>query len=78
MIIHAIETADRKSIEEQQLEGLRTTLSRVFNNIPFYREAMEENGFHPGQFQNFSDIKKLPFTEKKRFEKSLSFRAAGG
>ncbi|OIK14934.1 phenylacetate--CoA ligase [Bacillus sp. MUM 13] len=73
MIIHAIETADRECIEEQQLKGLRTTLSHVFKNIPFYREAWEGRGLHPSMIQDFSDLKKLPFTEKKDLRNHYPF-----
>ncbi len=59
-----IETASRESIEQNQLDGLKDVVKRVYENVPFYREKMEALGVTPDDIQTLKDIAKLPFLTK--------------
>lgn len=59
-----IEQADRKSIEQIQLARLQDTVKRAYENVPFYRQKLDELGVKPEDIQQLSDVQKLPFTVK--------------
>ncbi len=58
------ETLDRESLERLQLERLRALVARLYERVPFYRHALDELGFSPGDLRTLSDLRRLPFTEK--------------
>jgi len=59
-----METLDRKSLSSLQLERLKWTINRCYDNVPFYREIMDEAGVKPSDIQSLKDIQRLPFTKK--------------
>ena len=59
-----IETMERGALESLQLERLQETVRRVYQNVPVYRERMQQAGVEPEDIQTLSDITKLPFTQK--------------
>jgi len=65
MILHSIETAERSTIEQEQLKDLKKTLERVYNNVPFYRKEFEKRGITPDHVKGLEDVQNLPFTTKK-------------
>jgi len=50
--------------KELQLERLKETVKRVYDNVPFYKKAMDEKGVKPSDIVKLSDVSKLPFTTK--------------
>jgi phenylacetate-CoA ligase len=54
----------RSALERLQLERLKTTVSRCYDHIPFYRKKMDELGVKPSDIRTLSDVRKLPFTVK--------------
>ncbi len=60
-----IECMDRGQIRELQLERLKETVKRVYENVPMYRERMDEAGVKPDDIKDLSDMPKLPFTSKQ-------------
>ena len=60
-----IETMSREAIREHQLEKLKWQVKRVYENVPMYRERMNEAGVKPGDIQSLEDLAKLPFTTKQ-------------
>jgi len=58
------ECAPRKDIEEIQLERLKATVKRVYDNVPYYRKTLDSMGVHPQDIRKLDDIRKLPFTTK--------------
>jgi len=58
------ECLDRKSMQELQLERLKWTVDRVYNNVPYYRQAFDEAGVKPADIKSLEDITRLPFTTK--------------
>lgn len=59
------ETLSRKEIETLQLERLKDTVQRVYDNVEPYRKKMEEVGVKPQDIQSLQDLRLLPFTTKQ-------------
>lgn len=59
-----IETASREEIEKVQSEGLVNVVKRVYENVPYYRNMMDEKGVKPEDIKGLEDITKLPFLTK--------------
>lgn len=60
-----IESMDRESIRKHQLEKLQWQIKRMYENVPMYRERMNEAGVKPDDIKELSDLAKLPFTTKQ-------------
>ena len=58
------ETMPREGLAEIQLERLKQTVLRVYQNVPYYRDKMQAIGLLPGDIRELSDLAKLPFTTK--------------
>ncbi|MFW5934655.1 MAG: phenylacetate--CoA ligase PaaK [Halolamina sp.] len=67
MVHKPIESADRSEIRELQAERLRETVERAYENVPFYREKLDEAGIEPGEIERVDDVRKLPTTTKEDF-----------
>ena len=59
-----IECADRETMNALQLERLRRTVKRVYQNVQPSREKMQEAGITPEDIRSLDDLKRLPFTMK--------------
>ncbi len=60
-----IETAPREKIVALQNERLSATVRRVYENVPFYRNKMEQAGVTPDDIRTIDDLHKLPFSYKQ-------------
>ena len=60
-----IETASREKMLALQSERLAATVRRVYENVPFYRNKMDELNVKPEDIQSVEDLNKLPFSYKK-------------
>lgn len=67
------ECMPREQLKDLQLERLRKTLERVYHNVPFYRQKLQEAGFEPGDLQSLDDLQKLPFTTKQDLRDNYPF-----
>ena len=67
MVYAPVETEDRAEIREIQEERLRETVEHAYENVPFYREQLEEAGVEPDDIESIDDITKLPMTTKEDF-----------
>ncbi|SCM78845.1 Phenylacetate-coenzyme A ligase [uncultured Sporomusa sp.] len=54
----------RKPMEELQLERLRQVVQRVYENVPFYRQALDNAKVGLNHIRSLQDISLLPFTTK--------------
>jgi phenylacetate-CoA ligase len=63
--LEAIEEASRDEITALQIERLRATLQRAYDNVPHYRQAFDARGVHPEDLRQLADLAKFPFTVKK-------------
>jgi len=58
------ECMTRDQMENLQLERLRTTVRKVYEHVPFYRQALNDRGVKPDDIRVLGDISRLPFTTK--------------
>ncbi len=47
-----------------QLQRLKTTVQRCYDNVALFRQRMDERGLKPSDVQTLADTAKLPFTQK--------------
>lgn len=59
-----IECASREQIRQWQDERLVKQVKHVYDNVPYYREKMEEKGVTPEDIKSVDDLHKLPFLTK--------------
>lgn len=59
-----IECASREEIRAIQNERLVKQVKHVYDNVPMYRERMDEMGIKPEDIKGVDDLHKLPFTTK--------------
>ena len=67
------ECMDRNGIKHVQSDRLRETVERVYFNVPYYRNKMQEAGIGPESIQTINDIVKLPFTTKSDLRDNYPF-----
>ncbi len=60
-----IECMKREEMVKIQSQRLINTVKRVYHNVPFYRDKMQQTGIEPGDINSIEDLKKLPFTYKQ-------------
>lgn len=69
-----IETMPREELESLQLERLKKVAKRVYERIPFYKNAFDEAGVKPEDIQSLEDIQKFPFTIKQDLRNAYPFK----
>jgi phenylacetate-CoA ligase len=62
-----METLPRDRLRALQLQRLQQTVHRVYDQVPFYRQAFDNRGVKPADIREMEDIRKLPFTRKADF-----------
>jgi phenylacetate-CoA ligase len=67
------ECMDRAELKKVQNERLRETVERVYFNVPYYRNKMQEAGLGPEHIQSIDDLHKLPFTVKTDLRDNYPF-----
>jgi phenylacetate-CoA ligase len=67
------ETLPREDLERVQLRRLQDLLQRIYHNVPFYRNAFEEQDIKPEDIRSLSDVKYLPLTEKQDLRNNYPF-----
>jgi phenylacetate-CoA ligase len=68
-----IELMDRTELEGLQLSRLKSTVEKVYRNVPFYHEKMLALGVTPHDIQSLDDLKKLPTTRKANLRENYPF-----
>ncbi|RNA68580.1 phenylacetate--CoA ligase PaaK [Alteribacter keqinensis] len=58
------ETLGKEEMESIQFARLKTTVDKVCENVPFYKEKFQKAGVKPEDLTSLDDLKKLPFTKK--------------
>ena len=54
-----------EQIKDLQNAKLRRLIAHVYENVPFYRQVMDERGLTPADIQTTDDLVKLPIVDKK-------------
>lgn len=61
----AYECITRNEMTQVQIKRLVSTVKRVYENVPLYRQRFINSGVEPGDIKSLDDLKKLPFTDKQ-------------
>ena len=72
-----IETASQEQIKSWQDERLVNQVKHVWDNVPYYREKMEEKGVTPDDIKGVSDLHKLPFVTKDDLREAYPYGLLG-
>ena len=67
------ECMSRDELRYIQTERLRETVERIYFNVPYYRNRMQELGLGPEAVRTLEDLKKLPFTTKNDLRHNYPF-----
>ena len=67
------ETMSREELERLQLARLQTTVRHVYQNVPMYRQRLDEMGVKPEDIRSLADIRRLPFTVKDDLRDNYPF-----
>ncbi|MBR1662818.1 MAG: phenylacetate--CoA ligase [Ruminococcus sp.] len=59
-----IETMDYESMKKLQSERLVRQVRHVYDNVPYYKNLMDERGVTPDDIKGIEDLHKLPFISK--------------
>jgi phenylacetate-CoA ligase len=63
----------RDEMRACQSDRLIDMVERVYHNVPFYRNKMQEKGLHPEDIKSIDDLKLLPFTTKQDLRDNYPF-----
>ena len=59
-----IETMSAEEMRKLQSEKLVKQVKHVYDNVPYYRNLMDEKGVKPEDIHGIEDLHKLPFLSK--------------
>ncbi|MFC1572730.1 phenylacetate--CoA ligase family protein [Candidatus Eisenbacteria bacterium] len=62
-----------EAMRKHQLGCLKDTLQRVYEKIPFYKDAFEKKGVKPADLESLDDLSKFPFTVKTDLRDNYPF-----
>jgi phenylacetate-CoA ligase len=68
-----LELLDRAELEELQLRRLKSTVEKVYQNVPFYHQKMRDAGMSPADIQRLKALSKLPTTHKANLRENYPF-----
>lgn len=67
------ECMSREALRELQGKRLREVVKREYDNVPLYRQRMDEKGIKPEDIKTVDDLKYLPFTNKTDLRDEFPF-----
>lgn len=73
MYAREVETMSRSGLAEIQIERLRWSLNRAYENVPFYRQSFDRAGVTPDKLKSLDDLKHFPFTLKNDLRDNYPF-----
>ena len=68
-----IECASRDYLKAIQSARLIKMVKNAYENVPFYKQKLDEIGLKPEDIKSIDDITKLPFTVKTDLRDNYSF-----
>ena len=72
-LLDAGERLSTDELRSVQLDRLRDTVRRSYENVPHYRAALDGAGFAPDDLKDLADLSRLPFTTKEDLRQSYPF-----
>ena len=73
----AIETMPQDQLRALQSERLVKQVQHVWDNVPYYRQKMEEKGVTPADIRSVDDLHKLPFLKKDDLREAYPYGLMG-
>ncbi|PSP37457.1 phenylacetate--CoA ligase [Halobacteriales archaeon QH_7_65_31] len=67
MTRYPVDRRDRESLRALQAERLRETVEHAYENVEFYRAALDDAGVSPSEISSVDDVRRLPMTTKEDF-----------
>jgi phenylacetate-CoA ligase len=67
------ELMKRNELEDLQLKRLKSTVEKVYKDVPFYHQKMSELGISPADIQSLKDLSQLPDTRKANLRENYPF-----
>ena len=67
------ELMELRELENLQLRRLKSTVEKVYKNVPFYHSWMKEAGISPADIESLSDLTRLPTTRKANLRENYPF-----
>lgn len=67
------ECMSRDEMSGVQSKRLVQLVERCYNNVPLYRERLDNAGIEPGDIKSIEDLSKLPFTDKNDLRDTYPF-----
>ncbi len=67
------ECMNKSDLQNLQTMRLRDMVERCYNNVPFYKEKLDEAGIKPSDITDISCLQKLPFTLKTDLRDNYPF-----
>ena len=67
-------TMPHEQIEAIQLEGIKKTVIKCYENVPFYKESFDKAGFDPYAMESLEDLKKAPFITKQDLRDNYPYK----
>jgi phenylacetate-CoA ligase len=68
-----IECMKRERLAELQSSRLSEMVQRIYFNVPFYRNKLQQLGMEPGDITSIDQLKNLPFTTKQDLRDNYPF-----
>jgi phenylacetate-CoA ligase len=68
-----VECASRDEMKAIQTERLKKMVKNAYENVPFYKQKLDEAGISPDDINSIDDIAKLPFTVKTDLRDNYPF-----
>ena len=60
-------------LRDLQTERFRFIVRRAYDNVPFYKQRMDDMGVSPDDFKSLDDVRKFPFTIKTDLRDTYPF-----
>ncbi len=67
------ECISRDEMHDLQSSQLNEMVERLYYNVPFYRQRLQEKGIEPSDIKSIDDLPKLPFTTKDDLRQNYPF-----
>ena len=64
------EYMEREKLEKLQIERLQRVAQKVYDQVPYYRGALDEKGIKPGDIKSLEDLQKLLHVKQRKRKKS--------
>ena len=68
-----VESASKEEMRAIQSERLHKMVKNAYENVPFYKQKLDEMGISPDDIKSIDDITKLPFTLKTDLRDNYPF-----